>query len=471
MSANSHNISFGTDGFRGVISRDFTFDSLRRIAQGFSDFLAYKYMRGNEKPKVVIGYDRRFMSDRFAEVFGDVLAAQGVDCTLSDSPLPTPAVSFLTSGKFDYGIMITASHNKYFYNGVKVKQGGRSAPPTATAELETYIFKASPHKVKSAGVPKKSFRKDYLSYLNSRLPYARLFEKVKGPVVVDFMYGCGAELAGDVFAAKNVVRLHEEHDPLFPGIHSPEPVESNLQLLIKTVKEKKAKMGVALDGDADRFALVSDKGVYMTPCQIAPMLLEYLIQRNKLKGKVIQAVSMGYLTKRIARIHNLQFEEVPVGFKYIAEKMISEDVSFGAEESGGYAWKGSLPERDGVLTALAFAEMTARTGKTISELYKDIEKKYGTSHFERVDFRLDKPITNKHSFAIKIRKKLPKTVIGKKIQEAVTLDGLKIVLEDDSWLLMRPSGTEPLLRTYAEAPSAEAVKKLLAFAKGLVEGK
>jgi phosphomannomutase len=135
------------------------------------------------------------------------------------------------------------------------------------------------------------------------------------------------------------------------------------------VKEKKAKMGVALDGDADRFALVSDKGVYMTPCQIAPMLLEYLIQRNKLKGKVIQAVSMGYLTKRIARIHNLQFEEVPVGFKYIAEKMISEDVSFGAEESGGYAWKGSLPERDGVLTALAFAEMTARTGKTISELY------------------------------------------------------------------------------------------------------
>ena len=464
----ANHISFGTDGFRGVIARDFTYDVVRKTAQGMADYIAYKYMR-TDKPTVAVGYDRRFMSDRFARTFAEVLAANGLNVTLSSTPLSTPAVSLLTVKGYGMGVVITASHNKHYYNGIKVKQNGRSAPPAVTAEIENYVAKATPMKTGGAQVAVKDFRPAYVDYLNSKVPAAKTIAKLPGKVVVDFMHGAGAETAA-LFESKNVVLLRDRHDPLFGGV-APEPVEKNLQPLVDAVKKNKALFGVALDGDADRFALVSDKGVYMTPCQIAPMLLEYLLQRNKLTGKVIQAVSMGYLTKRIARAHNLQFEEVPVGFKYIAEKMLSEDVSFGAEESGGYAWKGSLPERDGVLTALAFADMTARTGKTISELYRDIEKKYGTSHFERVDFRLDKPITNKHSFAIKLRKKLPKTVMGKKIQDAVTLDGLKIVLEDDSWLLMRPSGTEPLLRTYAEAPSADGVKKLLAFARGLVEGK
>jgi len=366
--------------------------------------------------------------------------------------------------------MITASHNPYCYNGVKIKQNGRSAPPSVTAELENYISKAVPMRNAVAPAPRKSFKKDYIDYLGSKINISQILSKLPGPVVVDFMYGAGAEVADEVFDSKNIIKLRAIPDPLFGGI-TPEPVEKNLAELIDTVKKKKAVMGIALDGDADRFALVSDKGVYMTPCQIAPMLLDYLLKRNSLRGKVAQAVSMGYLTKRIAKTAGLQFEETPVGFKYIAEKMISEDVSFGVEESGGYAWKGNIPERDGVLTALMFLEMAVKTKKTVSENYKDIETRYGRSVLIRRDVKLEKTIPNKHSFAVKLKKKLPKTILGRKVLDTNTIDGLKIILEDDCWLLIRPSGTEPLLRTYAETESQENTKKFLEFAARIMEQK
>ncbi|MCX5784460.1 MAG: hypothetical protein NTX59_02095 [Elusimicrobia bacterium] len=467
----SNQISFGTDGFRGIVARGFTYEIVRKIAQGMADYIAYKHMRSPEKPQVVVGYDRRFMGERFARAFADILAANKLTAVLADGPLPTPAISLLTVKGYGLGVVITASHNRHFYNGIKIKQNGRSAPPSVTAEIENYSAKAVPMRT-PANPPAavRSFKKVYVDYLNSKLPAAAIMAKLPGPVVVDFMHGTGAELAEEIFKSKNIIKIRAAHDPLFGGM-APEPVEQNLVPLIEAVRKNKALFGVALDGDADRFALVSDKGQYMTPCQIAPMLFEYLLSRNKFKGKLAQAVSMGYLTRRIARAHNLPFEETPVGFKYIAEKMLSEDVSFGAEESGGYAWKGNLPERDGLLTALMFMEMAVKTKKTVSELYKGIETKYGRSFFARRDFALEKPIPNKHSFAVKIKKKLPKTLLGRKIAETSTMDGLKIILEDDSWLLMRPSGTEPLLRTYAETDSPENTKKFLELALKLTDQK
>lgn len=470
MSSHSNQISFGTDGFRGIVARDFTYDAVRKIAQGLADYIAYKNMRVAEKPAVVIGFDRRFMSDRFAAAAADVLTANGVACTVSDSPLPTPAVSFLTMSKFGLGMVITASHNKYFYNGLKIKQNGRSAPPSVTAELENYISKAVPMRVSGVQAPRKSFKKNYVDYLLSKVNIAQALGKLPGPVIVDCMHGTGAEAAPEIFKSKNVICIRTSSDPLFGGM-APEPVEKNLAELSETVRKKKAIMGIALDGDADRFALVNEKGVYMTPCQIAPMLLDYLLKRGSVKGKVAQSVSMGYLTRRIAKAANLQFEETPVGFKYIAEKMISEDVAFGAEESGGYAWKGTIPERDGLLTSLMFMEMAAKTGRSVSALYGDIETKYGRSFFVRRDVGLEKAIPNKHSFAVKLKKKLPKTILGRKVLDTNTIDGLKIILEDDCWLLMRPSGTEPLLRTYAETESQENTKKFLEFAAKLMEQK
>ena len=465
----ANHISFGTDGFRGIIARDFTYDVVRKTAQGMADYIAYKYMR-TEKPTVAVGYDRRFMSDRFARTVAEILAANGLNVTLSSTPLPTPAVSLLTAKGYGIGVVITASHNKHYYNGIKVKQNGRSAPPAVTAEIENYVAKATPMKPSGAPLAVKDFRPAYVDYLNSKVPASKVLSKLPGKVVVDFMHGVGAETAGEVFNSKNVITLRSRHDPLFGGM-APEPVEKNLLELVEAVKKNKAMFGAALDGDADRFALVSDKGVYMTPCQIAPLLLSYLLTKGAYKGKIVQAVSMGYLTKRIARAANLPFDEVPVGFKYIAEKMLSEDVTFGVEESGGYAWKGNLPERDGALTALFVMEMVVKTGKTVSALYAEIEKKYGKSCFIRRDFTLEKAIPNKHSFAVKIKKKLPKILLGHKITETNTIDGLKIVLDNDWWVLMRPSGTEPLLRTYAETDSQENTRKFLDLAFKLVEHK
>lgn len=464
----ANHVSFGTDGFRGIIAKDFTYDIVRKTAQGMADYVAYKYMR-TEKPTIAVGYDRRFMSDRFARTLAEVLAANGLNVTLSSTPLPTPAVSLLTAKGYGMGVVITASHNDHHYNGIKVKQNGRSAPPAVTADIENYVAKAVPMKTNGAQVAVKDFRPAYLDYLNSRINAAKVLAKLPGPVVIDFMHGAGAETAS-LFNSKNIIKIRESHDPLFGGM-APEPVEKNLQELVAAVKKHKALFGVALDGDADRFALVSDKGVYMTPCQTAPLLLEHLLATGKYKGKVAQAVSMGYLTKRIARMANLPFEETLVGFKYIAEKMLNEDVTFGVEESGGYTWKGNLPERDGALTTLFFMDMAVKTGKTVSELYAGIEKKYGKSAFIRRDFKLEKAIPNKHSFAVKIKKKLPKILLGHKITETNTIDGLKIVLDNDWWVLMRPSGTEPLLRTYAETETQENTKKFLDLAFKLIEQK
>lgn len=470
MSTNQKDsISFGTDGFRGIIAQNFTYDVVRKAAQGMADYIAYKH-RGMEKPTIAVGYDRRFMSDRFARTLSEVLAANGLNVTLSATPLPTPAVSLLTAKRYGMGVVITASHNPHNYNGIKVKQNGRSAPPSVTADIENYIAKANPVRVSGTKVAVRDFRQIYADYINSRVKAAQVLSKLPGKVVVDFMYGTGAEAAAELFSSRNVIKLRDRHDPLFGGV-SPEPVEKNLGGLIAAVKKNKALFGVALDGDADRFALVSDKGVYMTPCQTAPLLLEYLLSGGKYKGKVAQAVSMGYLTKRIARAAGLPFEETLVGFKYIAEKMLNEDVTFGAEESGGYTWKGNLPERDGALAALFVAEMVVKTRKQVSVLYSALEKKYGKSAFIRHDFPLAKAIPNKHSFAVKIKKKLPKVLLGHKIAETNTIDGLKIILDNDWWVLMRPSGTEPLLRTYAETESHENTKKFLELARKLVEHK
>ncbi|MEA3307762.1 MAG: hypothetical protein U9Q34_08260, partial [Elusimicrobiota bacterium] len=458
----------------GIISDNFTYANVRKIAQGLSDFIAYKYMRTSDKPAIVVGYDRRFMSEKFAISVAEVLFANGLDVSVSDSVVPTPAVSHMTYKKNIIGIMITASHNKHMYNGVKFKEAGRSAPPSFTAELESYVAKAAPSPKADFKPRFKSFNKKYISYLKSKYKIADILRKIKGPVVVDFMHGTGAEVMKDIFSSKHIITINSESDPLFGGI-APEPIEKNMTELIKTVKAKKAALGIAFDGDSDRFAMVDEKGTYYSPCKIAPILLKYLLENNKLKGKVVQAVSMGYLTKRIVAkfneenpAHKLLLEELPVGFKYIAEKMISEDVAFGVEESGGYSWKGNIPERDGVLTGLLMMKILSDSKKKMSEVYMDIEKKYGKSYFLRNDFGLKKNITNKHSFAVKLRKKFPKVILGQKNKKTLTIDGLKIMLANDNWVLMRPSGTEPLLRIYAETDTLKDTKKLIEFASKIV---
>ncbi|MCX7905746.1 MAG: hypothetical protein N2446_03500 [Elusimicrobiales bacterium] len=467
----SKKISFGTDGFRGVIGGDFTYENVRKIAQGFSDFLAYKGFK-NQDLQIIIGYDRRFLSEKFAKEFAVVLTNNDIKCILCCSPVTTPMISYLTLNKFKFGIMITASHNNFLYNGIKIKQNGRSILPLLTSEIELYIEKNQ--FVKVSRIPKRNIeevdiKKEYVDYLKQKFDFDKIFSSIKGNIILDFMYGSAAEMYEKLFSKyKSITAIRTKRDPLFGEISSPEPKEDKLELLKKTVKEKKAVCGFAFDGDGDRVACIDENGKYLPPTIIAPLLVDYLIEHKKMSGKIVQTVSLGYLTKRIAKSKGFLFEFTPVGFKYIAERISEGTTLFGAEESGGYSWKGSIPERDGLITMMMILEMLSMRNKKLSEIVKEIEVKYGKSSFVREDMFLNKIITSKYSFAMKIRSKLPKEILSHKISEIITLDGIRVELDNDWWFLVRPSGTEPLLRIYAEADSNENVKNLIKIAKDLI---
>lgn len=464
-------ITFGTDGFRGIIAADFTYENIRRIAQGFCDFLAYKGFK-DEDVKIFIGYDRRFLSDKFAREFATVLINNDINCVLSSTPVTTPLVSYLTTKDFKFGVIITASHNNFLYNGVKIKHNGRSALPSMTSEIELYIEKN--RFIRVSRTPKKPIveidpKQDYVNYIRSRFDIDKIFSKIKGNIVVDFMYGCGAEIYNELLGKyKNIVAIRTKKDPLFGEIAAPEPKEDKLDALKSAVKENKAMCGFALDGDGDRFACVDEKANYLAPTIVAPIILDYLVNNKKMDGKVVQAVSLGFLTQRIAREKGMIFEFTPVGFKYIADRIVEGGTIFGAEESGGYAWKGCIPERDGFVTMLMMLEILSESKKSLSEIVKDIESRYGNSYFIREDILINKPVQSKYSFAMKIKSKLPKEILSKKISEIITLDGIRVVLENDWWFLARPSGTEPLLRIYAESDSLENSKKMVSFVKEIV---
>ena len=464
---NATDIKFGTDGWRGVMARDFTFDNVRRVAQAIAEYLKGLPPKQRGTGKVIVGFDQRFQSDAFAEEIARILQGNGLKPVLMAEPLPTPAVSMLTAKEKAYGVMVTASHNPAAYNGVKIKLEGRSAPERVTQAVEGLLDKANP--VRDGEVARKSYRKEYLDHLRSRVNPRPIAAKLKKLVVIDYLYGCGVGLLETLVPSKKLITLHNRRDPLFGGL-SPEPIEKNLKELSERVVAEKAMMGIALDGDADRVALVDEKGRTLTPCQLFPMVIEYLITQRGIKGKIVQSVSMGALPARIAKAHNLPFEELPVGFKYVGEQIAQGLAAMGGEESGGYAWKGGGPERDGVLNALLLLEMFTKLNKTPGQFWADIEAKYGKSHFARVDFHVHKPVADKAIFTQRLLKRLPKKVLGLAIVKTVDIDGLKVVIEGDHWVLMRPSGTEPLIRTYAESDSPKRTQELLVLAQKWVHG-
>ncbi len=460
-------IKFGTDGWRGVIAWDFTYENVRRIAQALADYINENAPSDEDgkMAKVFVGYDRRFMSDLFAADIASILRSNKIDVTLSDQPVPTPLVSALTLQKFWLGITVTASHNPAQYNGVKVKWAGCSAPTRETREIEQLIDANPVLFLYGQKAEQKNLTDLYLKYLKGTANLKKI-ATLKGTVVADYMYGVTAGWLEKLISSPKVVALHEEHDPTFRSLQ-PDPSLKNLTELKKTVLAKKALAGFAFDGDGDRFGLVDEKGNYVTPCLLAGILLNYLVKNKKLTGKVVQTMSMGYLPKRIARAHDMPYEEVPVGFKNVAERMALEEVAFGVEEAGGYAWKGGSSDRDGLAVALACLEIMATTKKKISELCDEVCKEYGASVYQRRDLPAAKPI-DKAAFVEKLRKKLPKKIGTFKVAEVNASDGLKIYFENDEWLLMRPSGTEPLVRVYAETATKKDTQVLLDFGEKLV---
>lgn len=464
---NEPEIKFGTDGWRGLMARDFTFDNVRRVAQAVADHMREDLAK-NPKTKGVlnhpiwVGYDRRFQSEAFAREITRVLQGNNLKACLLSECLPTPALSFLTKRPSGLGIMVTASHNPPGYNGIKIKMDGRAVTEDVTKGVESWLNKNVP--ARSPQITQKSVRDSYLKYLRSRIDPSRFAGRLKRPVVLDYMHGSASGLMESLLPAKKLIVIRGSHDPLFGGTN-PEPIGTNLQPLSERVLKEKALVGIALDGDGDRIGIVDEKGRYFTPCQVFPMIINYLVGHKKIKGKIIQSVSLGYLSGRMAKALGLAFEELPVGFKYVAEQLASGQALIGGEESGGYAWKGCLPERDGLLTALLFLEMLAILKKTPSQLWDEIETQYGKSFFKRVDHRLHRPIADKNAFAAKIAKRLPKKILGTPIKELIQIDGIKIILEGDHWILLRPSGTEPLMRLYAESDSEKRTGEYLDLAK------
>lgn len=277
-------IKFGTDGWRGVMARDFTFANVRRVAQAVAEYIKSQ----SQRPKgtaAVVGYDHRFQSEHFAAEVARVLESNGLPTALSSEPLPTPAISFLTRKLKALGIAVTASHNPPAYNGIKIKLDGRAGPESVTAGVESFIDRANP--ARNGKVQTRSFRKEYLDYLRSQINPSPLAAKIKAPVVIDYMHGAACGLMRELLKTPKLVEIRDARDPLFGGI-SPEPVEANLAGLKARVLQEKALLGVALDGDADRVAIIDDKGRYLSPCQVFPIILEYLIGERGLTGKVVQ---------------------------------------------------------------------------------------------------------------------------------------------------------------------------------------
>ncbi|OQA89877.1 MAG: Phosphoglucomutase [Elusimicrobia bacterium ADurb.Bin231] len=456
---NKFDIKFGTDGWRGVISRDFTFTNVRVVSQAVADYIKTRSGRVYGTGAIV-GFDNRFLSREFAFAVAQTLLANGIYTKISSSAVTSPSISYFSKKYKLYGVMITASHNPPSWNGIKIKLSyGGSVSEEVISGIYSLIGKSS---VKHSG--DMPFEADVLGiYERYLLKMTNLPRRSGITAVVDSMFGSGLGIFNRIIKT-GIHSIHNYRDPLFGGIN-PEPIESNLSGLKQEVLKQKADVGFAFDGDADRIGLVDDKGRYLSPHIVFPLILLYLIEQRKLFGKVVQTISLGYLSERIAKHYSLPFEEVPVGFKYVCPRMIKEDVLIGGEESGGYGWKGGIPERDGILNALLIYEMLSKSGKKLSSLVQEMQKKFGKSVFKRKDIKLSAPI-DKKEFTIAVKRHALKLANIKEIKD---YDGLKIVFRDDSWLLLRPSGTEPVLRTYSETDSTERTDKLLKFAFEVVK--
>jgi phosphomannomutase len=453
-------IKFGTDGWRAVIAREFTFANLERVAQAYADFLKSEQTASR---LVVVGFDRRFLSEHFAQHAAEIMTGNGFQVSLFSEPQPTPIISWAVKDLGAIGgIVITASHNPPEFNGFKIKAPwGGSAAPETTEAVEKLVDVSSPIRV-SFSNNLQSLEGSVVTYKNQLASYLdlELIKMGNGSVVVDPMHGSGGRWVERMLTggALDVETIRSNRDPLFGGVN-PEPIDQNLAALKKRVLEKRALAGVATDGDADRVGAVDESGQTMTMHDVVPLLLLHLARQRKMSGAVVVTISQSVLTKRIATAMGLEIHETPIGFKYIADLMLQKDVLIGAEESGGIGVKGHIPERDGILNSLLFLEAIISAGKTPSEMLADLHREFGEFRFGRRDLHVE--VSAGQELVMRLAEHQPSNIAGYKVVGVQTLDGTKLLFDDESWLLFRQSGTEPVLRIYSEATSFEKRDRLL----------
>ena len=453
-------IKFGTDGWRGVISENFTFANVRIVAQAAADY--FKTLKHKNK-NIIVGYDMRYMSEKYAEISAKVLAGNGFSVTLSKRAVSTPVVSWAVVDRQALaGIMITASHNPPEYNGFKVKSKlGAAISPSETKAIESLLGKNAPKNSDKIGTD--NLEGSYLKKVSSFVDL-KTIKKSKIKVVIEPLWGSSQGYLLSILKGSNLklFPIHHYRDVLFGGV-SPEPLNHNLTDLKNEIKRVHADVGLIADGDGDRVAVMDDKGVFYSTQFIIPLLMLHLLDNKKLRGDVVQTNSVSSAVEIIAKDYGLKVHKTPIGFKYIADLMLKEDILIGGEESGGIGVKGYIPERDGVLMGLLMLEMMAQSGKTIRQLLRDVEKRYGKFCYDRVDIRYS-PEKRDKIFKFLDTASFEK-IAGMKVKEITRFDGTKFIFEDLSWLLLRGSGTEPVLRIYSESKSEDKVRKLLAFGK------
>ena len=479
------NIKFGTDGWRAVIAEDFTFANVDRVSQATADFWNSELGTRNSKLarcecKVIIGYDRRFLSNEFARRAAEVFAGNGFAVVLTSEPTPTPAVSFAVKAQRAIGgVMITASHNPPAYNGYKIKgpYGGSSTPEIVRGvEAELARLEPIPEFDPSVhAIEKLEIRTAYFDQLDRILDLEKL-RAFKGIMYHDAMGGAGCGwLEAYVKRAKLPVELRPVHGvptPMFYGVN-PEPIPQNLESLTAILRGEKAPVFAAItDGDADRIGAVLSEGVFFNSHQIFAMLLNHLCKKG-LRGRVVKTFSGSQIIDKLAAKRDLEIIETPIGFKYITDAFLegqldpSKAVLIGGEESGGMAVTGHIPERDGLLNAMLMLEAVAGSGKSLGELFAEIEAEVGMTHaYDRLDLHLDSSFDKPE--LMQRLKAGANEIAGRKVIRVADLDGVKWSLEHDAWVLFRASGTEPVVRVYCEASQAEMVQDVLREAKKLV---
>jgi len=461
-----YKIKFGTDGWRGVIADDYTFENVRRAAQGFASYLLENNRQGQW---VVVGYDKRFGSEHFAAEAAEVLAGNGLNVYLTDGATPTPTIAYAVVNKKACGaINITASHNPPTDNGFKVRdENGGAIDPEGLKRIEALIPE-SVEEVKRIQLNDATRDGKVIIFDASEAYFVHIqkfvdLQKIKDAgltVVVDVMWGNGAGWFPRLLEGgkTKVIEIHNVRNPSFPEMIRPEPIRPNIDVGLKTTVANKADVLLITDGDADRCGIGDENGEFINQLRVYGLLAFYLLEIRGERGPIVKTLSTTTMLNKLGQLYNVPVYETGVGFKYVAPKMMETNALIGGEESGGYAFRGHVPERDGILAGLYFLDFMVQTGKKPTELLKMLFEKVGEHYYDRIDV----PFTgDRKTREQAILNANPKTIGGLKVTELVTVDGFQFKLEDGGWLLIRFSGTEPIMRVYCETIHKDKVKAIL----------
>ena len=466
-------IKFGTDGWRGRIAADFTFERVAKLAPLAARVLADNYAN-QEGRLIIVGYDRRFMAEDFALTAAEAVQEAGFDVLLSESYAPTPAFSWAASAKQALGaLVLTASHNPASYLGLKVKGAfGGSVSPEVTKQIEALLEKPQPQAECPGNLELFDPWSSYCEGLRSKVDIEEITKAIASGrlrVYADVMHGAAASGLSRLLRCP-IEELHSNRDPLFGG-GAPEPLPKYLSELFQTIKEAarrgegQIRVGLVFDGDSDRIAAVDGRGNFLSSQILIPILIDHLANRRGMTGEVVKTVSGSDVIPRIAQLNGLPVFETQIGFKYIADRMLTTQVLVGGEESGGIGYGNHTPERDALLSALYVLETVVESGQDLSDLYTQLRQQANfTSAYDRIDLPLDS-MEMRAKLLKRLQTETPKQVAGQSVTDCSTKDGYKFRLADNSWLLIRFSGTEPVLRLYCEAPTMKQVQQTLQWAK------